>query len=198
MQAGKSAGMIAIAAIVALAGCSGPENPRLMNVRSTGEGPDEFAVLPQKPLEMPENLAALPPPTPGTPNRTDIRPEADAIAALGGNPETLTRGGTIPASDGGLVNYAARYGVTPGIRQTLAAEDLEYRRNNDGRLLERWFNVNVYFRAYEPLSLDQYAELARWRAVGVRTVSAPPPQEGEMPEGFVEELRVQTEQESRR
>jgi hypothetical protein len=35
--------------------------------------------------------------------------------------------------------------------------------------------VNVYFRAYAPLSLDQQAELDRWRARGVRNVSAPPP-----------------------
>lgn len=63
-----------------------------------------------------------------------------------------------------------------GIRGTLAAEDLEFRRKNDGRLLERVFNVNVYFDAYEPMSLDQHAELERWRAQGLLTPSAPPPQ----------------------
>jgi len=70
-----------------------------------------------------------------------------------------------------------RYGVAASIRPELAADDLDYRRRNDGRLLERLFNVNVYFNAYEPQSLDQYAELARWRKAGARTVSAPPPVE---------------------
>jgi hypothetical protein len=78
-----------------------------------------------------------------------------------------------------LASYAGRYGVTPGIRQTLADEDLEWRRDNEGRVLERLFNVNVYYRAYEIQSLDQVRELDRWRARGVRTESAPPPQPGE-------------------
>ncbi|NCO17608.1 MAG: DUF3035 domain-containing protein, partial [Alphaproteobacteria bacterium] len=47
------------------------------------------------------------------------------------------------------------------------------------RLLERLFSVNVYFKAYLPMSLDQYAELARWRAAGAGNPSAPPPQSGE-------------------
>ena len=64
--------------------------------------------------------------------------------------------------------------MTAGIRQTLATEDLEFRRKNDGRLLERIFNVNVYFKAYRDYALDQYAELARWRKAGARTPSAPP------------------------
>jgi hypothetical protein len=36
------------------------------------------------------------------------------------------------------------------------------------------FNVSVYFKAYRPQSLDQYAELYRLRRAGVRTVAAPP------------------------
>ena len=39
--------------------------------------------------------------------------------------------------------------------------------------------MNVYYRAYEIQSLDQVRELERWRARGVRTESAPPPQPGE-------------------
>jgi hypothetical protein len=41
-------------------------------------------------------------------------------------------------------------------------------------VLEKLFNLNVYYKAYEPLSLDQYAELEKWRARGLRTPSAPP------------------------
>ncbi len=165
-------GMLAAAALSA---CSiNDEEPILMNVRSTTSGPDEFAILPAKPLVIPEDLAALPAPTPGGSNRTDPTPQADAIAALGGRPERLTPSGQIPGSDAGLVGYTTRYGRASGIRQTLAEEDLAFRQSNNGRLLEQWFNVNTYFDAYEDVSLDQEAELLRLRRAGVRNVSAPP------------------------
>jgi hypothetical protein len=172
----SATGVFAVAAALMLAGCGGSDTPNLMNVRASGNGPDEFSILPPKPLEMPETLAALPPPTVGGANRTDPTPKADAIIALGGNPNTS---GTVPAGDGVLVNYAARNGISADIRTTLATEDLAFRRDNDGRLLERIFNVNVYFKAYADQSLDQYADLARWRRAGARTPSAPPPKDGE-------------------
>ena len=160
----------ALAGLIVVTAC-GRGDPDLLNLRQPrGAGPDEFAVLPVKPLEVPEDLAALPDPTPGGINRTDPTPEADVALALGGNAEVLTRGST----DGALIAYSTRYGVSPGIRTALAAEDLEYRRQNDGRLLERLFNVNVYFKAYEPLSLNQYAELERLRRAGIRTSAVPP------------------------
>lgn len=162
---------------VVLSGCSRDREPTLMNVGAGQRSPDEFQVLPGKPLEMPENLAALPAPTPGGTNRTDPTPHADAVAALGGNPASVARGGDLPGADGPLVAHASRYGVVGNIRQTLAAEDLDYRRQNDGRLLERWFNVNVYYRAYGRQSLDQHAELERWRRAGARNVGAPPEQD---------------------
>lgn len=161
----KAFGMVALALV--LAGCGGSEEPRLMNLRSTGDGPDEFAIVPVKPLQMPGDLAALPAPTPGSSNLSDPTPEADAIIALGGKPGA-------GALDSALVGYAARNGLDPQIRSALAGEDLQYRRDNEGRLLDKVFDVNVYNRAYEPMSLDQYAELERWRRAGLPTPSAPP------------------------
>jgi len=164
-------------ALMALQGCSGNDRvPQLMNIRSSTSGPDEFAILPPKPLEMPDSLAELPEPTPGGSNLTDPRPFDDAIVALGGRPQDSTG---VPAADAALFNHVGRKGVTPGIRSMLAAEDLEFRRRNDGRLLERLFDVNVYFNAYRRLALDQHAELERWRLRGVRTPSAPPPKPNE-------------------
>jgi hypothetical protein len=175
MQAGQGKAVIAVATMLVLAACGGKGDPQLMNLRS-GPGPDEFAIVPPKPLELPENLAELPDPTPGGFNRTDQNPEADAAIALGGNPKAA---GGIPTSDSVLYAHAGRFGVDGGIRATLAAEDLEWRRDNNGRILERLFNVNVYYRAYRKQWLDQHAELARWRALGVRNPSAPPRNEGE-------------------
>ena len=72
------------------------------------------------------------------------------------------------------MRYTGRYGVSADIRASLAAADLRFRQNNDGLPLERLFNVNTYFEAYEPLSLDQFAELERLRRAGIRTSSVPP------------------------
>ncbi len=167
---GSRIGISALLLLV-LAACSGDRQPELMNLRSETRGPDEFGILPTKPLQMPTDLAALPEPAPGGASLTDPTPQADAIAALGGNPAVLARGG---AGDGAVVAHATRFGVAPDIRSQLATEDLEFRRQNNGRILERLFNVNVYFKAYLAQSLDQHAELARWRNRGIRTNSAPP------------------------
>lgn len=164
---------LAGAALLALAACGGGNRePHLMNLRSSTDGPDEFSILPPKPLELPADLAALPDPTPGGANLTDQHPLDDAVAALGGKPRAPVAG--LPSGDAGLVNYAARNGVTAGIREALDAEDLEFRRKNPGKLLERAFAVNVYYRAYRDQWLDAYAELAKWRQAGAATPSAPP------------------------
>ncbi|GAA5080070.1 DUF3035 domain-containing protein [Roseibacterium beibuensis] len=156
-------------ALLALAACSGG-TPTLMNLTNREAGPDEFSVVPNEPLQMPDNLRELPAPTPGARNLADPDPEGDAIAALGGNPSRAARGSA------GLIQHATRFGVSPDIRPTLAAEDEEFRRRNDGRLLERMFGTTVYYRAYRSMSLDQYAELERLRRAGVRTPTAPPAQ----------------------
>lgn len=159
--------VFALCTVLGLAACS-QGDPSLMNLRSNQSGPDEFAVLPTKPIEIPTDLAALPEPTPGGTNRTDPTPEADAIAALGGN---AARGGGLTNS---FLAHTTRFGIEAGIRDTLATEDLAFRRDNDGRLLERLFGVNVYYSAYRPISLDRYAELERLRRAGIRTPAAPP------------------------
>jgi hypothetical protein len=81
----------------------------------------------------------------------------------------------VPAGAGSdLVSYSTRFGVSGDIRPVLAAEDEEFRRRNDGRILERVFGTNVYFEAYRRQALDRYAELERLRRMGVRTPAAPP------------------------
>jgi len=74
-----------------------------------------------KPLTQPENYTELPQPTPGGANRADQTPLSDATIALGGNPAA----GIV---DGGLVNYASRFGRESTIREQLASEDLQFRR----------------------------------------------------------------------
>ena len=154
------------------AACSN-RDPILMNISRGERTPDEFAILPNKPIQLPEDLSALPEPTPNQTNRADATPFGDAVAALGGNPERLERTG-VARADQGMFSYASRYGIDPNIRSDLAVADREFREDNKGRLLERLFRVNVYYDAYSRQELDQYAELERFRRAGVRTVAAPP------------------------
>lgn len=156
--------------VLALGACE--SSGKLMTLASD-DGPEEFAIVPSKPLELPPDLAALPAPTPGGSNITDQNPDADAVAALGGNPAQLAAQG-VGAGDGALIAHAGRHGVTPGVRQITAQEDAEYRRRNGRRLLEVLARSNVYYRAYRPQSLDSRAELDRWRPTGVQTPTAPP------------------------
>ncbi|QIE42812.1 DUF3035 domain-containing protein [Rhodobacteraceae bacterium SC52] len=144
-----------------------------MNFKTT-RTPNEFLVVPAKPLETPPESSALPVPTPGVANRADATPLEDAVTALGGSAAALKADGPIPSSDGGLVNYASRYGRDPAVRDSLSEEDAAYRKRNQGRILERVFSVNRYFDAYDGQSLDQQTENERLRALGVPTSSAPP------------------------
>lgn len=168
-------GLLAALALTMLAACATHERePILMHAAQSHRGPDEFAVLPTRPLQAPPDFTTLPPPDPGGRNLVDPDPWADAYAALGGR--APAPGGAVPAADAALLAHAGRYGIDPAIREQLAAEDLEFRRRHRGRLLERLFGVNIYHRAYgRAQGLDMYGELERWREAGRRTPAAPPP-----------------------
>ena len=166
--------LLAAAVVTAvLAGCSkNDREPNLLQFKSTGV-PDEFSIVPFKPLEFPEGPTGLPEPAPGSANRADLTPSEDAVAALGGT-KLADRDGKVPTSDHPLLINAARRGVEPNIRKELAEEDLNFRRKKDAKLLERWFNVNVYADAYRRFALDGYAEIERLRRLKIRTVEPPP------------------------
>lgn len=153
-----------------LSACGGSGEPELLNLRSSGT-PDEFGILPTAPLEEPASYAALPPPSPGGLNRVDPRPEAQAVAALGGRPNAAAA----RSGDAALLAAVGRFGTDPAIRRQLAAEDLAFRQSNRGRPLDRLLNRNVYFDAYSEQSLDKYRELSRFRAAGIPAAVAPPP-----------------------
>lgn len=158
--------VLACLAAMLLGGCSGGLAGGL---RSAGVGstPDEFMVLPTKPLEMPQNLASLPPPTPGRPNLVDYRPRTEVIAGLTGRPG--------PRGTANAPAVVARAGpIDPQIRTTLAVENVEYRRNNRGLLLERLFSRDDEALIYRDMTLDTAAEYQRLRASGVQVPPAPP------------------------
>lgn len=159
-----------VLALILVAACSNPDRS-LHSLQSAGGGPDEFAVIPAEPLELPQT-STLPNPTPGGTNRADPTPNADAIRALGGSPSAQIAGG-VPAGDAALVAQASRYGVDSNIRAELAAADAakleRARRLNFFNPLGR----DRYFPAYARQALDAPAELARLQAMGVSVPQIP-------------------------
>ncbi|MEM9437370.1 MAG: DUF3035 domain-containing protein [Pseudomonadota bacterium] len=134
------------------------------------DGPDEFGVVPSLPLEQPENYSDLPAPTPGAPNRADIRPELDLAEALGGR---LPSAG-VTSGDAALVTHVSRFGVDPNIRPELFAEDESLRARRGRFGLSSFGRGDRYFRIYAPQALDARRELDRFRETGVRLPTAPP------------------------
>jgi hypothetical protein len=166
--------IILLTLILGLAACGNRDREvQLRDIRKTGNGPDEFAIIPGKPLQAPEDFAALPAPTPGGSNRTDQNPRGDGIAALGGNPGALVAG-AVSSADSALVNHASRYGVAPNIRQTLRVEDNEIRRQHGRVNILRILPADDYALAYRREWLDSQAEFDRLRQRGITVPSAPP------------------------
>jgi hypothetical protein len=163
--------------MLGLAAC-GSRDIRLHDLDgSSTDGPEEFAVLPVKSLQQPDDFTTLPTPTPGGANLTDPTPKQDGLAALGGRPSRLgSADGAIPATDAALVRHSARFGGQAGIRETLAAEDEDFRRRQSRFTKLRVVRTDRYILAYRRLALDPYAEVARWRRAGAQVPSAPPAQ----------------------
>lgn len=166
--------IFAVTLASAVAGCS---DIGLRNLQPPGDGPDEFSVLPVKPLTQPEDYQFLPAPTPGGANLTDPNPKADAIAALGGNPAALNPTGPIPSTDAALVTASSRYGVPSNTRQVVDQEDADFRRRQ-GRLTRlRLFNIDRYADVYRRDAIDPAEQTEAARRAGIATPSAPPPSE---------------------
>ena len=146
--------------------------PKLRDLYDPYAGPEEFAISPNLELEMPEDLASLPTPTPGGKNLTDPNPKGDAIALLGGDPNRVTASQS-GANDGALWTYATRFGFDPNIRETISEEDRRFRLIQ-GRFSQiKLFRVDRYNQIYRRQTLDAKKEVQHWRERGVSTPSMP-------------------------
>ena len=165
-----------MAICAALAGCGGDEareaDPDLVErvIADAYEAPEEFAVVPKKPLIMPSDLTALPPPSADGTSRSEPNPRADALTALTGRPTTGSSG----AADRALLAATGAQTARPDIRAVLAAEDEEFRSRNKGLILDRLFGVFTEGDRYSRYTLDAEAELLRLRAGGVWVPQLPP------------------------
>lgn len=160
-----------IVSVFVLASCS-VEDRRLRDMRTFSGEPEEFSIVPRKPLQPPQDLDALPEPTPGGANRTDQTPLADAVLALGGNPAAGSAGG-VPLADQALVSEASRFGRDAQVRETLAQEDDDFRKRQ--RFTWQLFpDGDPYTRVYRRQTLNPYDWLRRSRDAGATTPTAPP------------------------
>ena len=155
----------------ALAACGGKDKEVVLaKIRKTGDGPDEFSIIPGKALQEPESYTTLPTPTPGSANLTDQTPKIDGIIALGGTPPQSG----IPAAETALVAHASQFGAPANLRQTLAAEDKEIRRRHGNVNILKIGSAGNYDIAYRKQWLDGHFEQERLKQRGVQTPTAPP------------------------
>ena len=165
--AGTATAGVLLVVVLALGGCGDGGLAGGLRAAGIAGKPDEFMVLPTRPLEMPANLAALPPPTPGQPSRVDYQPIPEAIAGLSGRPGA-------PGNADGAALVAAAGPRDPSVRAELAVEDAEWRRTHHGRLFERLTARDKEALVYRPMVLDAPFEFERMRASGVGVPAASP------------------------
>ncbi|MGH1464613.1 MAG: DUF3035 domain-containing protein [Cognatishimia sp.] len=157
--------------VLLVSACANERGIRVLS--SDDNGPDEFAIIPTKPLAAPENYTTLPAPTPGGRNVTDPQPLNDVAAALGGRKSTAVSGQPYPIADDSLVSYAARRGAGAEVREQLAQDDEIIRGRFDRFTGWRLSNPDRYNEVYRRYHLNAYRELSIWRARGVKTPAAP-------------------------
>ena len=68
--------------IVALSLAACGNDKGLRDLTDLAAGPEEFEILPNKPLVTPKDMKTLPAPTPGSANLGDATPRMDAIAEV--------------------------------------------------------------------------------------------------------------------
>jgi hypothetical protein len=132
--------------------------------------PDEFIVLPRKPLTMPQTIA-LAEPSPGAPSRVEPTPLADARAALG---RQSPQDGGPSAAEQALIAAVGADAADPAVREALTtdgARDL----SDSPYGLEADFGVELTsITRGEPLTREeQEAEAARLRAQGLTVPNTP-------------------------
>ena len=153
--------------IFLLSACSS-DDARLRDLYDVGTGPEEFAVLPSKPLTIPSNLNNLPVPDLAAGNLADPTPKLDLIEMLGGSIDNSI---SIPEKDKNLLKYVSRAGVDANIREELAEEDRKFLRRMGVLTSVKLFRVDRYNQIYRKMTLSAPKELERWRSLGVRTPS---------------------------
>lgn len=133
--------LVATLAAVTLAGCGSEFNLR-REIGVVGEGPDEFRVVANERLEVPDQLPKsveqLPEPQPGAPSLVEPTPEKDAQAVF--NLEGKVKGKQASQTEQSLLAAANASSADPSIRQELNKEGSIIEENT--RLLDELFGTD--------------------------------------------------------
>lgn len=177
-------GTAALLAVLALAGCSQIGDP-IEAIGARRPAPDEFKVVPRKPLVVPPTLAqatALPTPDPGRPSPLEPDPAADAVAALTGTTATPrpTATTSISAGESALLSAADAASSNPEIRTQLESDRLAAETADANEpyeppsLVELFFGKDEEEEALDPaIALDAIAESQRLQREGVAAPNDP-------------------------
>lgn len=147
--------------------------------------PDAFVVMPTRPLEIPQDLSTLPPPSPGSVSPLEVDPQTLARQALGGGPVPLSAAaapaygfapvGAPSGSEQALLSAAGAGQAQPELRAQLQTEAAAQPRY----LLDAWFPSLARLRG--EAAGDVVEPLAEMRRLGqdapeagVRTETATP------------------------
>lgn len=163
----RGAALALVLASVLLAGCGDNSVQRTLGILR--QGPDEFKVLPTRPLEIPESNV-LPAPDPNAPARVVSDPLAMARDALG----VPKAGSATPsAAETALLDRLGAANPPVGIRETVE-QDLKAQADEETLLVHDILGVTeARIRAASLLVTSE--EVERLRALGV--LASPPTRE---------------------
>ncbi|MDT8344069.1 MAG: DUF3035 domain-containing protein [Thermohalobaculum sp.] len=197
-------GPAALIALLALGACGQIGDP-IEAIGGRRPVPDEFKVLPRKPLVVPAavadataaSAAALPTPEPGKPSPLEPDPAADAVAALTGTAAAPRPTATTSLSSGeaALLGAASAGATSPDIRVQLetdrtAAAEADAAEYEPPTVFEL-FGFGGDEEELDPaLALDPIAESQRLQREGI---SAPSDPEAVAPTGTAEEGNFSTQ-----
>ncbi|WP_316014377.1 DUF3035 domain-containing protein [Roseobacter sp. HKCCA0434] len=154
---------LGLIAMLGLSGCGDDldeQRSLLERAQVRQGGPDPFLVVERRPLEIPPDLGALPPPRPGEISRTEIQPDLLVASALGSAPATSA---AAPAAGEQQLLAALGAGSVPGdIRAQIAADHRATLNGADTGPLTRL--MPGQFNPYRAQQLDPVEEVVRLRA----------------------------------
>lgn len=159
------------ATAVALSGCSDNNSIR-SRLGLLHQGPDRFAVLPNRPIEIPEG-DALPAPQPGAPALVRPDPVAEVRAVLGMGP---VESATPSAIELALLERLGAAGADPTVASRLETDAATTGADDETLLVHQWLGLDD-IRNRRASALDPAAETERLRAAGV--IASPPAPAGD-------------------
>jgi len=163
-----------LAVLLAVAGCDSIGDP-LEAIGARVPAPDEFQVMPRKPLEMPAT-AQLPEPSLGAPSPLEPNPRAEAMAALFGPAAAAGAGTAAPsASERALLSSANAAAGSGDVRVQLDKDKSRQAVNTPyvPPTLGELITGNAARKVDESELLDPEAEALRLQQQGIATPANP-------------------------